>query len=69
MSPLPINASAEGYFLALEFQEREKARRQRTDLVAKVLREQRMLRGIRAVLTATIGASALTGLATLLMMS
>ena len=69
MPPLRVSASAEEYFLALEFREQENARRQRTELVARVLREQRVVRCVRIALAVTIGASALTGLATLLMMT
>ncbi len=58
-------ASSQDYFLALEHRDKH----QRHAQVARILREQRFIRCLRKALTAVIGALALTGVVTLLLMA
>ena len=65
-----INAGlSHDHLQALERQGRIRFQQLRQEQVARVLREQRVIRCVRMALTATISASALTGLATLLLMT
>lgn len=67
--PQTINAaSAHDCLRALEEQGRIRFRQLRQEHVAQVLRQQRLIRCVRTALVATICASALTGVATLLLM-
>ena len=66
----PIQAECSGdMFQALDHLGRERFRQLRQEQVARVLREQRAIRCVRTALAVTLSASALTGIATLLLMT
>ena len=69
MQPPVHSTFADSYFRPQEQEGRMKLKRLRNEQAARVLKEQRVIRFARAVIVTTLSASALTGIATLLMMT
>ena len=68
LQPIPAECSGD-IFLALDHRGRDRFKQVRHEQVARVLREQRAIRCVRTALAATLGASVLTGIVTLLLMT